>query len=343
MFQYTTLTAHTGMTSISDINNVMLIRKDIHDSLDRREFVFVPKQGDCEGDIDVQIVVHKIEGSDEHTQLYHNTKLQPGPPIPAPFLLVRLAWALFPMLEGFLLAGMARKLVIHTEEKEYSARECEGFARQNLGKDSNSNNSNKRARKDDTQGNGIQGNEAQVDEALQSECQDPQYRNTKRRRVSSKAFHQDTQHDASTAPCAAHSPSFSPPTTPVEHEHNDDVLQLTISSNNTSSKSRLLSQRRHNPTESLTQSPPSSPTIALPKPLYILPEGHSLQFQALKERFIENERNRSDKAGLWQKELEWAHRAACAGDMSPEEIQRYYEIMRGDEDRDEEGVDVDNV
>jgi len=144
MFQYATLNARTATTKISDINNVLLIRKDIHDSLDRREFVFVPKQGDYEGDTDVQIVVHKIKSSDEHTQLYHNTKLQPRPLIPAPFLLVRLAWALFSMLEDFRFTGVRRKLIIHTEEQEYSDKACEESARHNLGKDSSSDSGNKR-------------------------------------------------------------------------------------------------------------------------------------------------------------------------------------------------------
>lgn len=146
MQDYNTDEGRTGNMAIYDVNNIMLLRADLHKSFDDRKFAFVPKDG--------TLVVHMLWASSELSMLYQNVRLHPMDSIPREFLLARFAWALFPMLEGFLLANKKRFLLSTIrpgELWEASAEECK-YMTSKKGAPSRTNSPTKRLRNDGQDG-----------------------------------------------------------------------------------------------------------------------------------------------------------------------------------------------
>ncbi|KAI7590140.1 hypothetical protein KC316_g3535 [Hortaea werneckii] len=116
-----------GPELLNNIENMLILRGDLHMLWDANSFVFVPKgpQG--------EMVVHVMRDSEELLELYHNRKTQP---LFAryEFLFARFAWALFPFILSFLHAGQRRSVSVRTDEgyveKTYSPAQCALLASQ---------------------------------------------------------------------------------------------------------------------------------------------------------------------------------------------------------------------
>jgi len=134
----------TGDMAVYDVNNMIPLRADLHKSFDDRKFVFVPK--------DRELVVHMLWPSSELSLLYQNSRLHPMNSVPREYLFTRFAWALFPMLEGFL-QGNEERLLLSTSVREgpylAPAAECKALASRKGARSRNSSPT-KRAR-DDTE------------------------------------------------------------------------------------------------------------------------------------------------------------------------------------------------
>ncbi|KAI6789081.1 hypothetical protein KC361_g8703 [Hortaea werneckii] len=116
-----------GPELLNNIENMLILRGDLHMLWDANSFVFVPKGPHRE------MVVHVMRDSEELLELYHNRKTQP---LFAryEFLFARFAWALFPFILSFLHAGQSRSVSVRTDEgyveKTYSPAQCALLASQ---------------------------------------------------------------------------------------------------------------------------------------------------------------------------------------------------------------------
>jgi hypothetical protein len=108
-----------------DMNNLILLRSDLHTVFDERIFVLFPKS-------DKGFVVHMLEQSPDLAQLYHNVEVHPLQCSPY-FIFARFAWALFPSLSGFLsrpnVSRYLRILKTSSTGAEYIEEEVIGAAK----------------------------------------------------------------------------------------------------------------------------------------------------------------------------------------------------------------------
>ncbi|KAL9104947.1 MAG: hypothetical protein Q9163_000192 [Psora crenata] len=155
MSQYVINPLRQSQAGISDINNMMLLRRDIHRSFDQdRMFVLVPKKpAQHQGNM----VTHLIIPSDEYRFLYHNTLTYSLDSIPREYLLARFAWALLPRMEPFLLTEVPRLLITKSNGQFVaSPKDCIDFTvsrgkRSGTGSPSKRQRSNTRAKDQDEQ------------------------------------------------------------------------------------------------------------------------------------------------------------------------------------------------
>lgn len=87
---------------VDDPANTLLLRSDIHIAFNRAQLVFVPKK---------DLMVHVLQPSLEYQILYHNHETQSFR-CSVPLLFARLAWAIFPIVDGFLLKRQPRRLLL---------------------------------------------------------------------------------------------------------------------------------------------------------------------------------------------------------------------------------------
>lgn len=119
MDQYVSQQTRTGNSAIDDPANALLLRADFHRAFDKLQLIFIPKANGV-------LVTHVLESTIELCNLFHNATLHQvrvGPQ----FLFTRFAWAIFPLLRGFLQRGQRRLLKLATEQEErwVNADECE--------------------------------------------------------------------------------------------------------------------------------------------------------------------------------------------------------------------------
>ncbi|KAL8826766.1 MAG: hypothetical protein Q9170_007277 [Blastenia crenularia] len=96
-----------GRQGINDPSNIMLLRTDLHRGWDRMRFVHTPKRNTSGAP---EFVTHVLAPSKELVDLYHNARLHPlGAARECMF--ARFAWAMFPLLSGFLQQGHERYLL----------------------------------------------------------------------------------------------------------------------------------------------------------------------------------------------------------------------------------------
>ena len=114
----------TGNNVTDDKSNCLLLREDLHTSFDKMRFVFVPK----ESPTGMSLVTHMLVEARQHCEQYHNAKLHPIG-VSREFLLVRFAWAIFPLLTNWLQQGHQRLLLLagNAESEEVDARRCFNF------------------------------------------------------------------------------------------------------------------------------------------------------------------------------------------------------------------------
>lgn len=324
-----------GPQAVYDVNNLFLLRSDLHRSFDKGVFAFVPKQ-DAESK-ETKYVVHMLSFSQELARLYHNVELHPLPSVPKEFILARLAWTLFPLLEGFLLGGIARQLVLQkTGARSFCPEECNGFVK-SKGARSRTNSPTKRSRKDNDEQNQKVDNEYQEveEEGGASDIgrhQTSKHSSGKRRRESPDM---GIQGDAEVVDVEAHPMKLAK----LSHPIKTLVPVHTVAVNNHSSPSSPSSPRpfHANPGLQLSRnspsrdqgydSPNSSPTIST--------DTHeSSHLQAMREQALEAERARSDPHGHWVREYHSAQEALMKVENTPAGMMRIWEVLRGWECRD---------
>lgn len=133
MRRYTVEEQRHGPELLDNVENMLLLRRDLQMLWDLQSFVFVPKGPQHE------MVVHVIRKSEELLELYHNRKTQP---LFArhEFLFARFAWTVFPFIRGFLYAGRSRTLSVRGKEgyivQKFSAAQCAVLADKRSGRDS---------------------------------------------------------------------------------------------------------------------------------------------------------------------------------------------------------------
>jgi hypothetical protein len=89
-------------TRLSDPKNTLLLRTDLHDAMDAKKFVLVPKCG--------KWVVHMLEKTNHIGRFYQNSTLHDIKGVGPEFLLTRFAWAIFPLVRDFLSWRLGRNL-----------------------------------------------------------------------------------------------------------------------------------------------------------------------------------------------------------------------------------------
>lgn len=116
MRQYNDRLDLPGDCVTDDMANAIAMRADIHRAFDECRFVLVRKNE--------LWVAHFLELTYELGRMHHNRRLEFKPGISAMFLLVRLAWAIFPHARAFLEAG-GPKLVRVRERTSDGIREVD--------------------------------------------------------------------------------------------------------------------------------------------------------------------------------------------------------------------------
>ena len=113
-------------SAITDINNLMLLRMDLHRSFDvERKFVFCPKKPEPHLS---NMVIHLTSPSEEYGWLYHNAASYSLDCIPREYLFARFAWAIFPKVEAFLLRNVERSLITVAKGQHLAGPDdCKGF------------------------------------------------------------------------------------------------------------------------------------------------------------------------------------------------------------------------
>ncbi|KAL9099501.1 MAG: hypothetical protein Q9163_005006 [Psora crenata] len=104
---YTLDVNKVGSKGINNLNNLLMLRSDVHRTYDNKRFVFVPKRDNNQP---ASFVTHVLNPSQELFDLYHNCKLHEIKSAHE-YLFARFAWAIFPMLSGFLERGKGRFLL----------------------------------------------------------------------------------------------------------------------------------------------------------------------------------------------------------------------------------------
>ena len=116
----------SGEFFLDDAGNGVAFRRDIHFSFDQKNFAIVPKDG--------KWVVHFFRLTDEYGPKYHNQPIELLRGVSPAFILARLAWTIFPLLEQFLRHRLPRVFRYRvrvdgnnsTETKRLSADELVG-------------------------------------------------------------------------------------------------------------------------------------------------------------------------------------------------------------------------
>ena len=92
----------SGDYFLDDAGNGIAFRKDIHASFDHKNFAIVPKDG--------KWVVHFFRLTNDHGPEHHNQPIELLGEVSPAFVLARLAWTVFPLLEKFLRRRSSRVL-----------------------------------------------------------------------------------------------------------------------------------------------------------------------------------------------------------------------------------------
>jgi hypothetical protein len=93
MTEFNRNTMLSAKDSVMDMANAITLRQDLHSAFDARRFVFTKKRN--------KWVAHFLTQTLDQGPSYHN-QLIPFQEIAPEFLLVRLAWAIFPFVSNFL-------------------------------------------------------------------------------------------------------------------------------------------------------------------------------------------------------------------------------------------------
>ncbi|KAL8711531.1 MAG: hypothetical protein Q9225_007096 [Loekoesia sp. 1 TL-2023] len=336
MHKYAEDSRSTGETAIYDVNNMVLLRADLHKSFDDRKFVFIPKAR--------QFVVHMLCPSRELTAFYHNSRLHPLDSVPREYLFTRLAWALFPLLEGFLQANKDRLIISAScrgQPYVATAKECRlmtssGKARSRNNSPTKRTRSNAQDVEPDNQERSLLAAEG-LEEISMTKRRRPSDSCTKenwqgcrhsvhagRRESSSKCTSlrlpdvcrskrprtTDRQCSATAVPLSPQSlphVASTPPAFTLDLPRSSHAVQPDLGSLGT------LTSPFAPQSESLTDAPP---TVS-----------ESVRLNELRQTALEQERKRSDKDGAWEKELAWARQYLMETSAEEEDMRRLWDIL----------------
>ena len=278
-----------SQSAITDVNNLMLMRSDLHTAFDKaKKFVFVPKNPRKNQS---NMVTHLLSYSEEYTPLYHNTLAYSLDLIPRPYLFARFAWAIFPQVEPFLLSRVVRSLVTVSKEQHiFNAEECKEFTVPR-GTRSGTGSPKKRVRttKDD---NG---------------CERPEGGTATKRvkLITTEAASQISSEAVPQASVPALSPSSS-------HSSTDVNFRSSTDANDPSQAPDATYAGKASATIPVTIKEGDSP----PRPRAVEHQQSSQSFDdtgfdwshfyKLREQALRNERQKSDPGGKWLEEVSWA-------------------------------------
>ncbi|KAI6708806.1 hypothetical protein PZA11_007755 [Diplocarpon coronariae] len=97
----------------SDLANLVLLRADLHINFDKPMFTVIPKS--AKPGEEPQLVLHVVQQSSLYQHIYHNRQVPEWKDVPPQFFFARLAWTVFPWLEGFLGTGREKRVTVATE------------------------------------------------------------------------------------------------------------------------------------------------------------------------------------------------------------------------------------
>ena len=115
----------SGNYALDDAANGIALRRDIHFSFHAKTFAIVPKDG--------KWVAHFFDLTDDYGPEYHNQPVELMKEVAPAFVLARLAWTIFPLLDAFVTRGVPRVLKYRvkvdgeyaTETKKLSAEQID--------------------------------------------------------------------------------------------------------------------------------------------------------------------------------------------------------------------------
>ena len=308
-----------GPRAVDDIHNMILLRTDLHKVFDDTKFVFIPKK---ETPGKTAYVLHMLSHSTELVKLYHNVQLQASDKLVPQFLLARLALSIFPMFEGFLLnPRISRKILTQDGIHEANPAECQSYtsyvgARSRPAspeKAGSAASSPKRRRLDDLQ---------EEDGHYAS----PGHKD-KRTRMSTAADEEripspecgpnNTQSNAIITPCFQHQRESS-----EQQEQAANTLLDLMNPPGPSQPGTFFQSDNDDEANTFSDGTHSSSTPTS-NPLDSHEEAHYI---TLRTTALAAERSRSDRDGIYKKELEWAQMESMRKECNPASIRKFYEI-----------------
>ena len=87
---------------LDDVSNAIALRSDVHTTFDEKRFLISRKKS--------KWIIHFLELTNELGGLYHNTSIKVATNVSPQLLLVRFAWAIFPLVRVFLGRGVPRQV-----------------------------------------------------------------------------------------------------------------------------------------------------------------------------------------------------------------------------------------
>lgn len=99
-----------GAHLLDDVSNAIALRSDVHTTFDQKGFLISRKKS--------KWIIHFLEMTNELGGLYHNTSIEIATNVSPQFLLVRFAWAIFPLLTVFLGCGVPRQVRVRVVDQD---------------------------------------------------------------------------------------------------------------------------------------------------------------------------------------------------------------------------------
>ena len=312
-----------GPRAVDDIHNMILLRADLHKAFDDDKFVFVPKQETpSEPRSKITYVLHILSHSTELAKLYHNVELQASEKLVPQFMLARLALSIFPMFEGFLLNPRISRKILTQDGGIHEANpaECQSYTSQvgarsrpaSPEKAGSAASSPKRRRLDDLQ--------EEEDHYTSSGHKN------KRARISLPVDEEVTLNPA----CGRNNTQSNTLSTPGSQyqceslDQQEQTMNAVLGVMNLPAPSQSGTFQDENDDEANTFSDSvNSAYTPAEDPSDIDEEG---RYFTLRTAALAAERERSDRDGIYKKELEWAQKESMRKECDPASIRKLYEI-----------------
>ncbi len=313
-----------GPRAVDDIHNMILLRADLHKAFDDIKFVFVSKkETPSEPKSKITYVLHILSHSTELAKLYHNAELQASEKLVPQFLLARLALSIFPMFEGFLLKPRISRKILTQDGGIHEANpgECQSYISQvgarsrpaSPEKAGSAASSPKRRRLDDLQ--------EEEDHYTSSSHKN------KRARILIPTDEEVILNPAC-GPNKAHSNALPTPYSQYQCESSGQEEQtpnalLDLMNLPAPSQSDTFFQSENDDEANTFSDTINSSDTPAENPLDLKDED---RYFTIRTAALAAERERSDRDGIYKKELEWAQKESMRKECDPASIRKLYEI-----------------